>query len=292
MLAIALALGCALVYGAADFLGGLATRRVSALAVVVWSQVVGLGVLAFAIPFVGNAPRPVDLAWGIGCGFAGGFAVLLLYRGLAIGTMGVVSPTTAVLAAAVPVVFAVTHGARPAPLALTGIALALAAVVLVSAETPRPSDADCDAPLARTKRRRRFPPGIPEAIGAGTAFGFLFIGLAQTRAEAGFAPMVAMRATSVSLLLGTAAFTRSSLRIGWPNVRIIAAAGALDMAANVLYILASHAGALSVVAVISSLYPAGTVALAAIVLRERLAGVQWAGVAIAFAGVLCISLAR
>ncbi len=292
-MAIAFALACALVYGAADFLGGVAARRVSAVAVVVWSQAVGLAVLLAALPFLGGAPHRSDLFWGMACGCAGGFAVVLLYRALAIGTMGVVSPVTAVLAAAMPVAFGLARGERPATLAVLGIACAMLAVVLVSAATPRPTAEDADAPLARREQPRRFPPGVPEAIGAGIAFGFLFIGLAQTRAESGLFPMVATRLTSLGLLLGGGLLFRQPLRVSRPSFRTIAFAGALDMIANVLYVIASHSGgALSVVAVVASLYPAGTVALAAIVLHERLARVQWAGVAIAFAGVACMSLAR
>jgi drug/metabolite transporter (DMT)-like permease len=291
-MAIALALTCALVYGSADFLGGFASRRISSLTVVVLSQAVGLVVLLPIVPLAGGAPHAADLGWGAACGLAGGVAVALLYRGLAIGTMGVVSPITAVLAAVVPVTFAIARGDRPAPLAVIGIACALVAVVLVSAATPRPSAEESDAPLARIEKPHRFSPGIPEALGAGVAFGFLFIGLAQTRSEAGFVPMLAMRVTSLTLLFAGALVMRKPLQITRGTFRTVAVSGALDMCANVLYILASHAGALSVVAVITSLYPAGTVALAALVLHERLVRVQWAGVAIAFVGVACIALAR
>jgi drug/metabolite transporter (DMT)-like permease len=289
---VALSLAAALVYGAADFCGGLAARRHSALVVVVWSQVVGLGVLLPALLFVPGVPRSSDVAWGIACGISGAFAVGLLYRGLAIGVMGVVSPITAVLAAAIPVVYAVARGERPPPLALLGIALALVAVVLVSASTPKPTEEDEDAPLARVTPHRRFPPGIPEALGAGCAFGFFFIALAQTHADAGLYPLLGTRLTSIALLVAAALMFRKSLRVVRPGLRTIVIAGALDMTANVLYVVAAHIGALSIVAVITSLYPAGTVALAAFVLHERLVRVQWIGVAIAFAGIVCISLAR
>ena len=105
--------------------------------------------------------------------------------------------------------------------------------------------------------------------------------------------MLTMRLTSLSLLAGSGLVFRQSLRVSRPSFRTIAFAGALDMIANVFFVIASHSGGpLSVVAVVASLYPAGTVALAAIVLHERLVRVQWAGVAIAFAGVVCMSLAR
>ena len=289
---VALAVAAALCYGAADFCGGLASRRSSTLAVVVWSQAIGLVVLLPALLLIPGVPRPADLVWGLACGVSGAFAIALLYRGLAVGVMGVVSPITAVLAAAIPVVFAIVRGERPAPAALIGIACALAAVVLVSAATPPPSAADGEAPLVRSPRRTRWPPGILEALGSGAAFGFFFIALAQTRADAGLYPLLGTRLTSVAILGGYALAARRPLHVRGPGVRTIAWAGVLDMGANVLYVLASHAGPLSIAAVVTSLYPAGTVALAAIVLHERLVRVQWLGVAVALAGLLCISLSR
>lgn len=282
---VVLSLAAALFYGAADFCGGLASRRASTLAVVVWSQAIGLVVLVPAVVLIPGVARPSDLGWGLTCGVAGGFAVALLYRALAVGTMGVVSPITAVLAAAIPVAFAVARGERPAPLALIGIACALLAVALVSAAPPPAGD-------ARAVRTSRFPPGIPEALGAGVAFGFFFIALAQTHADAGLYPLLATRIVSLALLSAGGLALRQPLRIAPGARRTVVAAGALDMAANILYVLAAHAGSLSIAAVVTSLYPAGTVALAAVVLRERLVPVQWLGVAVALSGVLLISLAR
>jgi drug/metabolite transporter (DMT)-like permease len=289
--AVALALASALFYGAADFCGGLAARRASTFAVVVWSQAVGFVLILLpAMLVVPGVARAGDIGWGSACGVAGAVAIGLLYRGLAVGVMGVVSPVTAVLAASIPVAFAVATGDRPAPLAVAGIALALAAVVLVSA-SPQPAP-PAGAPLARTARGYRLPRGVPEALGAGTAFGFFFIALARTHADAGLYPLLGMRVTSVAVLAAAALLLRQPLRVARPAARTVVLAGALDMLANVAYVLAAHAGALSVVAVVTSLYPAGTVALAAIVLHERLVRVQWLGVTVALAGVLCIALAR
>ncbi|HTJ27888.1 MAG TPA: DMT family transporter, partial [Candidatus Limnocylindria bacterium] len=254
-----LALAAALSYGAADFCGGLASRRTSSIAVVVWSQAIGLVVLLAAFSFVHGVPRGGDLALGALCGVGGAFAVALLYRALAIGVMGVISPLTAVLAAAIPVLWAIEHGERPEPLAVLGIAFALVAVVLVSLAAP---PADEDAPLARAPRRHPFPPGVLSAIAAGIAFGFFFVILAQTHRDAGLYPLLGTRVVSLSLLSLGALALRRPLRVARPGLRTIAFAGALDMSANVLYVLASHRGALSIVAVLTSLYPAGTVALA------------------------------
>jgi drug/metabolite transporter (DMT)-like permease len=286
---VALAVAAALCYGAADFYGGLASRRSSTLAVVVWSQATGLLVLVPALALVPGVARPGDLVWGLACGVSGAFAIALLYRGLAVGTMGVVSPITAVLATAIPVAFGVVRGERPAPSAVIGIVCALVAVVLVSA-VPRHSDVP--APLARAPRNRRWPPGIPEALGSGAAFGFFFIALAQTRADAGLYPLVGTRLTSLAILGGFALAAWRPLRIARPGLPTVIVAGGLDMGANILYVLASHAGPLSIAAVITSLYPASTVALAALLLRERLGRIQWLGVGVALAGVLCIAASR
>jgi drug/metabolite transporter (DMT)-like permease len=286
-LIVVLSLLAALCYGAADFCGGLASRRTSALAVVVCSQLAGLLVLILVLPLVPGIPRPIDLAIGAFCGISGAFAVAFLYRALAIGVMGVVSPVTAVLAAAIPVLWAFVHGERPTPLALAGICCALVAVVLISASS---TASESEAPLSRKAPRRLFPPGIASALAAGTAFGIFFIILARTHADAGLFPLLGTRVASLTLLILGALVLRRSLRVSRPALRTILIGGVLDMIANVFYVLAAHRGELSIVAVLTSLYPAGTVALAAMVLRERLARFQWVGVAAAFVGVVCISL--
>ena len=288
-MALAFAVAAALCYGAADFCGGLASRRTATLAVVVWSQASGLLILLPALALVPGIARASDLGWGLACGVSGAFAIALLYRGLAVGVMGVVSPITAVLAAAIPVAFGFARGERPAAPALIGIACALAAVVLVSAA---PRDPAVAAPLAGARRTRRWPPGIPEALGSGAAFGFFFIALAQTRADAGLYPLLGTRLTSMAILAGFALAARRPLHVARPGLPIVILAGALDMGANILYVLASHAGPLSLAAVVTSLYPAGTVALAALLLHERLGRVQWLGVGVALTGVLCIAASR
>jgi drug/metabolite transporter (DMT)-like permease len=271
-----LALLAAAFYGAADFCGGLASKRSSAVAVVALSQAVGFMLLGAAIAFVPGTHGVTDLAWGALAGAAGAGAIVMLYRGLAIGTMGVVSPITAVLAALVPVVFAVGRGEWPSLVTTFGIALALGAVVCMSA-TPGTS--------MRSSR------GIPEALGAGLAFGIFFIALAQADHGAGLWPLFAARAISVSLFIVFALFgggLRSLVpaRADWP---LIALCGAMDMGSNVLYVLAVQRGTLAVAAVLTSLYPASTVILAAVVLHERLAPVQRAGVLLALAGIAAIT---
>ncbi len=282
---IALSLAAALIYGAADFFGGLAGRRVSTIAVVVWSQLMGLLLLVATLPFFPATPSASDFGWGALCGVCGALAVGLLYRGLAIGTMGVVSPVTAILAAVIPVLWGLERGERPSTGASLGIIAALVAVVCVSVA---PSAAE-HSPVPR--RRAGLPPGILEALLAGFAFGLFFIALAQTHADAGLFPLASARLTSVGLAVVYAVITGvRAIWIGKGTLRLIAFSGILDMTANVLYIQAVHGGMLAIVAVLTSLYPAGTMALAAIVVRERLSRLQWIGVGMALLGVAAIAL--
>jgi drug/metabolite transporter (DMT)-like permease len=266
------------VYGAGDFLGGLASRRTSTLAVVVWSQAAGFLVLAVALPLVPGTPHAADLAWGGLCGVIGAAAVGLLYRGLAIGAMGVVSPITAVLAAMLPVLYGALHRAPISLTASIGIGISLAALIAISA-----------APPSSHAQARR---GIGEAFGAGVMFGFFFIVLAQTRADAGLYPLLGARTASFVVFAVACTLLRVPYRPARAAIGIIVAGGVCDMLANVLYVIAAHAGSLAIVAVLTSLYPASTVALAAIFLRERLRALQWSGVALALAGVALISAGR
>jgi drug/metabolite transporter (DMT)-like permease len=133
-MAAILALSAAVAYGVGDFLGGVAARRVPPTAVVLWSHIVGLGMLVTLAPLVGGEVTPRALAVGAGAGVLGGAGVALFYRGLAVGAMSVVAPVAALLSAAVPVVVGLATGERPSTAALAGIALALGAVVLISRE--------------------------------------------------------------------------------------------------------------------------------------------------------------
>ncbi len=288
-MAIFLSLATAIVYGAADFCGGLASRRTSTVSVVVWSQAYGLLLLAVVLPLLGGRPTAHDLVWGGVCGVAGAAAIGLLYRGLALGTMGVVSPLSAVLGASIPMIYGIVFRAeRPAWLAYAGIAAALLAVVCVSAAEPAGGD---DA--ARGPRTGILPAGVLEGLLAGVGFGLFFIALAQTRADAGMYPLLAARVTSVVLLLagGLIFGGPAAVRVARPAIGIVIIGGTLDMGANILFVLAAHAGMLSIVAVLTSLYPAATVALASVVLRERLGRLQWVGVALALGGAVAIAAA-
>jgi drug/metabolite transporter (DMT)-like permease len=276
-MAALLALSAAVAYGVGDFLGGVAARRVPPTAVVLWSHVVGLVMLASAAPLVGGEPTARALVIGAAAGLLGGTGVALFYRGLAVGAMSVVAPIAALLSAAVPVVAGLATGERPSLPALGGIAMALGAVVLVSREAPhvRPGPLRWQAPAL--------------AVAAGLAFGLFFVAIDRAGSDAGIWPLVGARAASVSLFagLGVARITSASLPRGVAVPAV--ACGVLDAGANVLYLLALHHGLLSVVSVLTALYPAGTVLLARQVLGEHLAPVQRAGLGIAAVAAVLIA---
>jgi drug/metabolite transporter (DMT)-like permease len=278
------ALASSALYGAADFLGGLAAKRASAAWVVSISQASGLLVLLATISALPAAdPARSDLLWGAGAGLCGTLGVGLLYRALAIGTMGVVAPITAVCAVALPVLVSIARGQQPASMALTGIVLAMVAIALVSQQST-------DSAAAAIGGRRGLAPGVPHALVSGIAIGLFFVVLAEARPESGLWPLVGARAGALPFcLLAGALGSGPPLRlVPRRTVFTATAAGIVDMTANVLYLLASRMGSLAVVVTLSSLYPASTVALARVVLGERLHRMQVIGLVCALAAVVLI----
>jgi drug/metabolite transporter (DMT)-like permease len=277
--AVILALTSAAVYGAADFLGGLASRKTSVFGVVALSQVVGLAALLALLPWLGGPVDGTDLAWGVAAGVAGASGLVLFFRTLARGVMSVIAPVTAVTSAAVPVLVGLLGGNRIGLWAAAGIALALAAVVLVSAEG------------GMSALRAARPASLAPALAAGTAFGFFFVLLDRTSEDAGVTPLVAARMASVALVVVLALATRQSLRVTRPALPLVALSGVGDMTANALFLLATQQeGQLAITGVLASLYPVSTVMLAQVLLRERLAGAQVAGLGTAVAAIVLITL--
>jgi drug/metabolite transporter (DMT)-like permease len=279
-----LAIGSAVLYGAGDFTGGLATRRAGTIPVVILSQASGLILLALMLPLLPQAsPSRDDLLWGAAAGLTGGIGVALLYRALAIGTMAVVAPTTAVCAVAIPVVVSVLLGERPAPLALAGIGLGIASIVLVSQQRPAEQAEPRRAGSPRSRQS-----GVGTALASGVAIGFFFLTLAQTRSDAGMWPILVARLVSVTLFGTVAIAGRIPVRMSAPMALLAIVCGVIDMLANALYLLAARQGPLSIVVTLSSLYPASTVLLARIILSERLNSWQISGVGCALAAVVLI----
>ncbi|WP_433516129.1 EamA family transporter [Nonomuraea sp. CA-143628] len=277
MLAVVLATTCAVVYGTADFFGGLATRRSQVFSVVTLSQLSGLAVILVLLPLLPGAFSDAALLWGLGAGVAGAAGLVLFYRALAVGVMSVVAPTTAVTSAALPVMYGLATGERPEPVALVGVVLALGSVLLVSQDRSAAKSGSIGSVLV--------------ALAAGAGFGGFFILLALAPADGGLWPLVGARLSSVALVVALAVATRRTLKPAGGSLHIIVAAGVLDMLANVLYLEAKQQGLLSLVAVLVSLYPASTLLLARRVLGERLHAIQVAGVACALGAVALIAVA-
>ncbi|MFG2635707.1 EamA family transporter [Streptomyces sp. NPDC048362] len=278
MIALLLALGSSLAYGCADFLGGLGARKAHVLRTVMIAAPASLTVELLLWPFAGASFASATLAWGAASGVASAAAFALLYRTLAIGPMNVLSPVTALVSAMLPVGVGLVQGEHLGAAGLIGLPLALAAVVLVSAGhgsgTARPS---------RT--------ALLLALGAGAAIALQLVCLHQAPADSGVGPLIVGRAVSSAVTLAAAGLIYRRLGAEKPAYAMSATAGVLDSVANVLFLLAARGGDLAVVAVITALYPAGTVLLARGVLAERIHRGQLIGLGTAAVAVGLLALA-
>jgi drug/metabolite transporter (DMT)-like permease len=313
MFSVVVALVGALVFGSADFLGGLAAKRLRSLVVTAVSAFSGFA--AMLIVALVTAPRwnLADIAWGAGSGLVSIAAIALLYGCLAIGPMSILSPLTAVISAIAPMLWGLlVKGESLSAFGYAGLAAALAATVLVGF-----------VPGGKVVRPRMR--GILMAVGSGVAIGAFIIIMSQTHASSGVVPLVVNRAVNglitSCIVLGSVVITTrrgrtavSALAAGGPQLGatpsgradlehavefpqpapllasawwMAVACGAADATANALMLLAMRSGDLSIVSALTAMYPGGTILLAAIVLRERIAPVQWLGLALAItAGIL------
>lgn len=271
-MAVALALVAALAYGLSDFVGGVAARRTSAWPVAVMGAVGSLACTALVAPIRPGDPTTADVGWGALAGVGAGLGGAFLYRGLAAGRMGVVAPVSAVGAAVLPTMVAVGTGERPDLIVWLGIAAAVPGIWLVSRE---PSDGGLAA-------------GLTDGVLAGLGFGLLFAALGQVPEGAGYWPLAAAQVTALVAVVATALALGAPWR---PTARSEVTggllAGGLASAAVLCFLLATQSGLLTVAAVLTSLYPAFTILLAALVLREPVHRGQAAG--LVFCG-LCVAL--
>ena len=271
------ALMSALSYGAADFLGGFSSRQNSATATVAWSQAAGLLTVLIAAPLIGaEAVRLPDILWGMAGGACGAMGVMFLFRGLSTGIASVVSPVAALTGAVLPVVFGVLVGERPPLLTWTGVALSLPAIILLSRE--------------KGDRKDHIFKSIRIGLIAGTMFGGFFILIANTSEASGMWPLAAARATTVPLFLLISVLRKNRVRLEPGTRRITFASGFLDMAANVLYLLAARTGFLIIAVILTALYPAPTVVLQSVFLREKLTAPRIIGLILAIAGAALIGV--
>jgi drug/metabolite transporter (DMT)-like permease len=242
--------------------------------VVLVSQLVGM-VLAIGLTLVRGETMPstLDLGWSVLAGIAGATGISALYKGLAVGRMGVVAPVTGVIAAVIPVAAGIVLEGVPPPLVLGGIGLAIVAVVLVSL-----SD-DGDGGVS----------GLGLALLAGVGIGAMSVCISQISDGHVFGPLVVIRATQAMFIVGLVVVTRSAWRVDRRLLPATAGVGVLDMAGNGAFILAVQSGALAVAAVLSSLYPVTTVMLATVILRERVTRSHAIGIALAAVAIAAVA---
>ncbi|MCB0895170.1 MAG: EamA family transporter [Nocardioides sp.] len=264
---VLLSLLAAASYGLGDFNGGLFSRRGGAWAVSLVAQLGGTTMVLVVVAFTGGSPTAADLGWAVAGGVANGFGTAFLYRGLASGRMGVVAPVSGVGAVVVPVLVGTLAGERPGGLVWLGVLLALPAIWLVSREPVTGPTVGVGS-------------GLLDGVLAGLGFGTLFAALAQIPGSAGWFPLALNQLVAGFAIIGIATVLRAS----WvPTNRYALGgllSGALGALATGLFQVATRHGYLAVAAVITSLYPAVTVLLAATVLREHVHRAQAVGLAL------------
>jgi drug/metabolite transporter (DMT)-like permease len=273
---ILLGLASAAAWGAGDFSGGLASKRTSAYSVVVLSQFVSLILLVLSAVLIPEGDISLrDIVLGATAGVCVAVGLVALYSGLARGPMGVVAPVTAVVAAILPVIFNILNEGLPVMEVFVGFIIALIAVWLIS-------QGDQDARIHLSDLR------LP--IIAGFGFGIFFILIDQVSSNAILWPLVSARSASIVVVVVLGVLTRQMELPILNQVPIIALAGVFDTGGNVFYALATRIGRLDISAVLASLYPAVTVMLAWIILKEKLAFRQWVGVLLAMIAVILIAI--
>ena len=285
---IFLGLAAAVLYGSGDFLGGMATRKLPVLPVLLLADAAGLIVALVVAVMSPGTIALAGLAWGISAGLIGGVGLIIFYIGLATGPMSVVAPVAGLVSTVLPVGAALVGGERPGVGVYAGAVLCLVAIVMTSS-AGNAQDAGAAAGAGRPGRGRAIAYGAV----AGAAFGLFFL-LIRNAGESGeFWPVAAGRIGELAVVLIAAAVLRRSLSPGGADVRLLlaaAGAGVIDVVANICYVAATRTGAFGLAVVLASLYPGFTVLLARVVLGERLRWVQRAGLALAAIGILLVTL--
>jgi len=274
MRSIALALGASFTWGVSDFFGPLKGRTLGALRVLVYVQFGGLIAIAMIVAIRGKGPADPGVLFAIPAAISGTLGFYAYYRGMAVGAMSIVAPIAGV-SAAIPVVVGILSGDRPSLWQWLGIVATLGGVFLASREPGRGG---------------RVAAGVGLALLAAIGFGGYFPPMhAAGNADFWWASLI-FRMTSTSVILMAVAIRRPSLAVAPIEVPLLALVGIGDMLGNFLFAAASTSGLVSVTSVLASLYPIVTVVLARLVLKERVARSQEAGIALTLAGVALISV--
>ncbi|MEK9162745.1 MAG: DMT family transporter [Chloroflexota bacterium] len=272
---ILLGLISAACWGAGDFSGGLATKRANVYSVVIASQFIGMILLiGLAVAFSESTPTLLQITWGGAAGVAGAIGLIALYRALSLGRMGVAAPVSGVVTAIVPVIGGMFIEGLPKTIQLIGFIVAMIGVWFVSrADDSKINWRDLNLPIV-----------------AGLGFGFFLIFINRASGSGILLPLVAARAASLGVTVIATLIMRQPLSPKIDHLPLIAIVGVMDAAGNAFYAWAAQLGRLDVAAVLSSLYPASTILLAWIILKERLARMQWVGVAATMLAIVLITL--
>ncbi len=273
------ALGAALMYGVADYFGGRASKVSKAAAVTFLGQSTALVLIAALIIF-GDTPvmSTNDWLWSGFAGAGGAIALVAFYQSMSLGSMTVVAPISAIVGMCSPVVVGLLQGERPAPVAYLGMLLAVVAVALVGDVLDHH---DLPTPLR----------AIVYAVISGLGFGVIFVCLAQTSQDAGLWPLLGQRLVSVPTVAVVGLLGVGRLKVDRPVIALAMLSGVLDTTANGLYLLAIHGGLLSLVGVITALYPVSTVGLAITLDQEKLHKSQMVGLVLAAASLAMVGYA-
>jgi len=287
------ALAAAALFGSADFLGGVASRRVRAASVLLISTPAGVVIIVAAALLTGAPFQAGGLGWALAAGAVGGAGMIILYGGLAAGPMSVVAPVSALASTVVPVGAALAMGERASVAVCAGAALCLVAIVLVSMEGGRGAGArPTSGPGPGLARFRVAARGLGYGAASGLAFGVFFLFIRNAGTAGVLWPVCLARVAGTMVILAAAAWLGT--RPPGPGagrwvLPAAAGAGILDASANVCYLLAARAGLFGIAVVITSLYPGITVLLARVTLGERMRAVQRVGLVLAAAGVAMVT---
>ena len=287
---ILLGLAAAMLYGTGDFLGGLASRRVQVLPVLMLAETAGVIVALLAVAMSPGPVRMAGLAWGIGAGLIGGLGLIIFYTGLAAGPMSVVAPVSGLVSTILPVAAALAEGERPGAGVYAGALLCLAAIVLASSAGDS-SRAHGTSPALR-HRLRGSGRALGYGIASGASFGLFFLLIRNAGQSGELWPVAAARVGELAVVVIAAAVLRRSLRPHGADGRLLLAAvtaGAIDVAANICYVAATRTGMFGLAVVLASLYPGVTVLLARVALGERLRWAQRAGLGLAAIGIILVA---
>lgn len=303
-----MALLSSMLYGVADFLGGIGSRRGHVIVVTAWFQIAGVLPLAVWSFFAPGETRGVDLAWGAAAGVTGGLGVMLLYHALASGVVSTAAPLISMIALTVPVLVGLTGGERPGLLPLVGIALGCVAVMLISAHgepsehgggasdassgagaPPGSGDGESSVASVPTARPSVTLRSLAPAFGAGILIGLFLVCVARVQPGSSAWPLVMGRATATVCVFALLFASRLPLQPPPATHAPILGGAITDVSANVLYMAAVQRAPMSLIATLVSLAPATTVVLAQVLLRERLGVLQRWGVALALVAVVLLS---